>query len=71
MRAKFIVDSIKITTWGREATLRAVSDTSPENNQFAQATPAGEIKMTITNPAAYEYLEVGASYYVDFTQAPK
>ena len=69
MRAKFHVDSITQYTWAKEAQLSAVHDTSPENNQFAQATPSGSLKMTISNPAAVDFLQVGKSYYLDFTPA--
>ena len=40
-----------------------------ENARFTQATPWGEIKMGIDNPAALEQFQPGKSYYVDFTPA--
>lgn len=40
-----------------------------ENADWSKYTPSGEIKMTITNPAAIEAFELGASYFVDFTPA--
>jgi hypothetical protein len=42
----------------------------PENVRFTKATPWGEIKMSIDNPAAMEQFEAGKQYYVDFTEAP-
>ena len=38
-----------------------------ENARFTQATPWGEIKLGIDNPAAKEQFEVGKEYYVDFS----
>lgn len=69
MRAKFRVEAVThYATW-REVQLSAVHDGSPENNQFAQSTPAGTLKMTITNPDAMDFLEPGKSYYLDFSAA--
>lgn len=45
----------------------AAADT--ENARFTTATPSGEIRMTIDNPAAMEQFQTGKSYYVDFTPA--
>ena len=45
----------------------AAKDT--ENARFTQATPWGEIKLGIDNPAALQQFEAGKAYYVDFTQA--
>ena len=39
----------------------------PENKEFWEATPAGEIKMTIRNKAAQGFVP-GKTYYVDFTE---
>jgi hypothetical protein len=40
-----------------------------ENARFTQATPWGEIRMGIDNPAALKQFSVGQSYYVDFHPA--
>jgi hypothetical protein len=40
-----------------------------ENARFTKATPWGEIKMGIDNPAALSQFQAGKSYYVDFTPA--
>lgn len=45
----------------------AAEDT--ENARFTKATPWGDIKLGIDNPAAIEQFEVGKEYYVDFTPA--
>ncbi|WP_421849926.1 hypothetical protein [Oricola sp.] len=39
------------------------------NKEWSRWTPSGEIKMTVTNPAAIARFEGGRSYYVDFTAA--
>lgn len=52
-------------------TLSAVTGGSEENESFFSATPIGTIEMTITNPDAAESFELGASYYVDFSDAPE
>ncbi len=42
---------------------------SHENVSFTKATPWGEIRLGIDNPAALSQFEAGKSYYVDFTPA--
>lgn len=74
MRAKFKVT--KVTTFeggSQEVNLHAVysGDKNSEDNQFSQATPSGQLTMHISNPAAIGFLEVGKSYYLDFTPAEK
>jgi hypothetical protein len=39
------------------------------NRQWSKATPSGELKMLITNPAAVDQFELGKDYFVDFTPA--
>jgi hypothetical protein len=39
---------------------------TPENLSFWNATPSGQIAMSITNPNAVRQFEVGKDYYVDF-----
>lgn len=74
IRAKFRCSSVTFygdptnPDAGRQYTLNAVYDTStPENERFTKATPFGELKMNVDNPAAR--LEVGKVYYLDFTEA--
>jgi hypothetical protein len=45
------------------------SDKDSENARFTKATPWGEIKLGIDNPAALAQFEAGKEYYVDFTPA--
>lgn len=49
--------------------LLAVTTGSEENKSFWNATPAGSISLSITNPEAVNQFEVGKEYYVDFTPA--
>lgn len=69
MRAKFQCDSVTTTTWSEEAKLSAVYTGNKEDNEFAEATPSGQISITITNPAAKGFLSPGKKYYLDFTEA--
>ena len=45
----------------------AAKDT--ENARFTKATPWGDIRMGIDNPAALDAFDVNKEYYVDFTPA--
>lgn len=49
--------------------LNPVSGGTPENETFFAASPAGELRLTIDNPAGAEIFELGKEYYVDFTPA--
>lgn len=40
-----------------------------ENARFTKATPWGDIRLGIDNPAAIEMFEVNKEYYVDFVPA--
>lgn len=73
MRAKFRCNSVEFhgdptdINTARTYTLSAVYDTStPENKRFTKATPWGDIKMRIDNPAAG--FEMNEYYYLDFTK---
>lgn len=72
VRAKFLVVSVEPSSAGGEVTsktvrLRPVSGDSDENRTFWEATPAGSLEMTITNPLAFDQFLPGQSYYIDFT----
>jgi len=71
VRGKFNVIKIARLAWGgSEVTLSAVpADELPENQRYHKYTPSGELKMTIDNPPAEEFFELGKSYYLDFTPA--
>ena len=49
--------------------LTAVTDDA--NKTWARFTPSGKIELTIDNPEAYDQLELGKTYFVDFTEALK
>jgi len=39
-----------------------------ENNTYAQFTPAGDISLTIMNPAMLGQIQEGDEFYLDFTR---
>ena len=49
--------------------LSAVIADSPENAEFFQWTPSGNIHLGTINKSALSQFEVGGQYYVDFTAA--
>lgn len=69
VRAKVTCEGID----GNAVTFRTVyepdASKDTENARFTQATPWGEIKLGIDNPAAISQFEAGKSYYVDFHPA--
>lgn len=69
VRAKVYCNGISgnAVTFSTVYELDASKDT--ENARFTQATPWGEIKMGIDNPAALSQFEAGKEYYVDFSPA--
>lgn len=71
MRAKFIVEKVEEQYGNEQVTLWAVygGETNEEDNQFSSATPAGQLQMTISNPNAKGFFEVGKKYYLDFSLA--
>ncbi len=72
VRAKFQVQGVKKTSWGGTVIeLQPQYDTSiPEDQRFAKATPSGLISLTIDNPLAVDFLQLGKFFYVDFTEVP-
>ena len=72
VRAKFTCQEIRhMFTQSPDAVcaeirLTAVYGEGNENASWSKWTPSGEIKMTITNPAAIDKFELGRSYFVDF-----
>jgi len=45
------------------------SDPESENHSWSQATPAGSLNMTITNPSAFNQFESGKEYFLDISPA--
>lgn len=71
VRAKVICNSLE----GNEVKFSTVYEPDAakdsENARFTQATPSGEIRMGIDNPAAREQFQPGKAYYVDFSPVPE
>lgn len=71
VRAKFTVQEVRQSVFNptaRTLVLRPQYDTSiPEDQRFFSATPTGEMTMVVNNPAALAEMELGKSFYVDFT----
>jgi len=40
---------------------------SEENKSFSQATPSGNLSLTITNPEAFGVIKEGQDFYLNFT----
>lgn len=78
IQAKFrchIVRKFEATQYSKAServSFHPVYDSNPEseNHKWSEATPSGEIEMSITNPSACGIFEEGKEYLVDFTLAP-
>ena len=70
VRAKFFCNSIEETTWDKKVKMNAVTGSEGENKDFNDATPSGELVISIHGevPAA-NFFTVGKDYYLDFTAA--
>jgi hypothetical protein len=74
VRAKFqlVSETANAGTKAKSLVFQPRYDTSiPEDQRFATATPSGELKMYVDNPAALAQFELGQQYYIDFTPVPK
>lgn len=73
VQAKFWVKSIDHAhvPQGVFATVKLAPVYGDANKEWSQATPQGEIVMSITNPGAIEQFELGRAYMVEFTPADK
>lgn len=79
MRAKMRVGAIVPQSNGTESlTMFGVSrnegypeDGSDENNSYAKFSPSATFQLHLANPALVGTFEVGETFYVDFTPAPK
>lgn len=45
------------------------SDPESENYSWSKATPAGNLEMTVTNPAAFDQFEENGEYLLTFERA--
>jgi hypothetical protein len=74
MRAKFRCNSVTDFGYGsKEVKLSAVysNEKNTEDNQFSTATPSGELRMMVSNPAAQDWFKPGKDYYLDFQEVPE
>jgi len=69
VRAKMEVDFVKKFTWGEEVAFSCRYSDTPEDNSFAQATPSGNMSITVSNPAVLGFFKPGDKFYLDFTKA--
>lgn len=71
IRAKFTVTSVTDSgNGGKQVVLSPQYDTSiPEDQRFQKATPSGEFRMQVDNPAAASQLTQGKAFYIDLTPA--
>jgi len=69
VRAKMEVSSITRWKGQDEVKFNCVYDGSPEDNNFAAATPAGSATLTISNPSLIGFFQPGDKFYLDFTKA--
>lgn len=73
VRGKFSLQSITQHSWSATAQtfkFMAIHDTATEENKrFSKATPNGSLEMTVDNPPAQAFFEIGKTYYLDFTKA--
>ena len=69
--AKFRAHYIDKQPWGTIVKMSPVYSPDPasENYSWSQATPSGEIALTITNPAAAEQFEANQEYLISFERA--
>ena len=69
VRAKVTCEGIVENNVSFRTVYEADAAADTENARFTKATPWGEIRLGIDNPAALEQFQPGKSYYVDFTPA--
>jgi hypothetical protein len=49
--------------------MTAVTSGSLENEAWSKFTPYGDLRMCISNPAAFEQFEEGTEYFIDISKA--
>ena len=69
VRAKFVATSDAWIEGERTVQLDAVTNDSEENKSWSEYTPSGSLSMTISNPSAQDFFELGQEYFLDFTKA--
>jgi hypothetical protein len=74
MRAKIRIDEVTINGYADQIKAfpvcgKAGADGVDEDNTYSAATPSGEIKLSICNPALRGQFKPGQVFYLDFTPA--
>ncbi len=71
IRAKMILESVIPYQYsGAQAIFRCSYDhKAAEDVSFSKATPSGEARFQIDNPAALSQLVIGKAYYFDISEA--
>ena len=66
-RCKFTVSSICQERWGGPSVMlnTEYDDSIEEDQRFTLATPTGEMKMKVDNPALKGFFKLGKQFYVD------
>lgn len=78
MRAKMYVETVTKHPAAEVLKFRAVgrsggypADGSDEDNTYAKFSPAGELSLTVANPALLGKFNPGDTFYLDFVPVPK
>ena len=72
VRAKMRLQGIVPQIWGGfQALFQCEYDPyNPDDVKFCKASPNGEARFTIDNPAAISQLAIGKTYYFDISEVP-
>lgn len=75
VRAKFVCERLEHLPTGQvdetniAVAFRAVYANGEANREWSKWTPAGQLTMSITNPDAANWFELGKEYFLDITPA--
>ncbi len=65
VRCKFKCFSVKTYETFNEVEFMAAFDEKAKEEGFSAATPAGNLKITVTKPEAMEFFQPGVEYWLD------
>lgn len=70
VRCKLRCNSVRTEHGYCNVVLNPIWDANPQSPNFrwSNATPSGEVKLTITNPGAFNQFREGATYFADFEE---
>ena len=74
LRCKFCVSSIATEEDRRTLVLQATNQKDGDNQDWSQWTPSGELKIVVTNKAAFEKIDAmkrGDYYWLDLSPIEK